>query len=332
MPPGGLPPAVRGAPVTAGRPIRVGSRGSPLALIQDDEVISRIRTRHPGLEFEVVAVRTSGDANQTAPLAGMGLGVFVSAIEERLLSGELDMAVHSLKDVPTRLPEGLTLGAIVRRRDARDVLVNRWNCPLEELPEGARIGTSSPRRAAQLRRYAPQVEVVPIRGNVETRLRKAAGEEADGAVLAAAGLLRMGMEDRVADYLSTQRFVPPPGQGALAVEVRSDDRRMLEILGCVEHPATRFEVTAERAFLETLGGGCSMPVGAYARSMAHELLLTVFLGSPDGSRTFTAKVDGLRHDPRQLASDAYLAVAERGGADLLQGARQPQGPPATENL
>ena len=247
---------VQGSAMTLNRPIRVGSRGSPLALIQDEEALSQLRARHPGLEFEVVVVRTSGDANQTAPLAGMGLGVFVSQIEERLLSGDLDMAIHSLKDLPTKLPEGLTLGAILQRRDPRDVLVNRWNCRMSELPEGARIGTSSPRRAAQLRRYAPGVRVVPIRGNVETRLRKAEGEEADGAVLAAAGLVRLGMEGRVSDYLSAQRFVPPPGQGALAVEVREDDRRMLELLECIEHPATRFEVTAERAFLETLGGGC----------------------------------------------------------------------------
>ena len=318
--------------MTARRPIRVGSRGSPLALIQDDEAIAQLKAHHPGLEFEVVVVRTSGDANQTSPLAGMGLGVFVGELEQRLLSGDLDMAVHSLKDMPTKLPDGLALGAILERRDPRDALVNRWHCPVDQLPQGARIGTSSPRRAAQLRRYAPNVDVVPIRGNVETRLRKAEGEEADGAVLAAAGLARLGMEDRVADYLSPQRFVPPPGQGALAVEVREDDRRMLEMLESIEHPATRFEVTAERAFLETLGGGCSIPVGAYARCMGHELLMTVFLSNTEGSRVFRAKVDGLKHDPRQLASDAYLAVAERGGADLLEGARQPQGPPATENL
>ena len=318
--------------MTVDHPIRVGSRGSPLALIQDDEALSQIKAHHPDLEFEVVIVRTSGDANQTSPLAGMGLGVFVSQIEERLLSGDLDIAIHSLKDLPTKLPDGLTLGAVLERRDPRDVLVNRWNCSLSDLPDGARIGTSSPRRAAQLRRYAPGVEVVPIRGNVETRLRKAEGGEADGAVLAAAGLARLQMESRVADYLSPQRFVPPPGQGALAVEVRNDDQRMIEILKCIEHPATRFEVTAERAFLETLGGGCSLPVGAYARTMGHELLMTVFLSNPEASRVFTAKVDGLKHDPRQLAGDAYLAVAERGGADLLEGARQPQGPPATENL
>ena len=318
--------------MTVDHPIRVGSRGSPLALIQDDEALSQIKAHHPDLEFEVVIVRTSGDANQTSPLAGMGLGVFVSQIEERLLSGDLDIAIHSLKDLPTKLPDGLTLGAVLERRDPRDVLVNRWNCSLSDLPDGARIGTSSPRRAAQLRRYAPGVEVVPIRGNVETRLRKAEGGEADGAVLAAAGLARLQMEGRVAEYLSPQRFVPPPGQGALAVEVRNDDQRMIEILKCIEHPATRFEVTAERAFLETLGGGCSLPVGAYARTMGHELLMTVFLSNPEASRVFTAKVDGLKHDPRQLAGDAYLAVAERGGADLLEGARQPQGPPATENL
>ena len=318
--------------MTLDHPIRVGSRGSPLELIQDDEAIAQLKAHHPGLEFEVVVVRTSGDANQTDPLAGMGLGVFVGELEQRLLSGDLDMAVHSLKDLPTRLPDGLTLGAILERKDPRDVLVNRWNCPPEELPVGARIGTSSPRRAAQIHRYVPNVEVVPIRGNVETRLRKAEGDEADGAVLAAAGLARLGMEDRVAAYLSPQRFVPPPGQGALAVEVRADDRRMLDILEAIEHPATRFEVTAERAFLETLGGGCSIPVGAYARCMGHELLMTVFLSNPEGSRVFTAKIDGLKHDPLQLAGDAYLAVAERGGADLLQDARQPQGPPATENL
>ncbi len=318
--------------MTLNRPIRVGSRGSPLALIQDEEALSQLRVRHPDLEFEVVVVRTSGDANQTASLAGMGLGVFVSQIEERLLSGDLDMAIHSLKDLPTILPDGLALGAILQRRDPRDALVNRWNCRVPDLPQGARIGTSSPRRAAQLHRYAPGVEVVPIRGNVETRLRKAEGDEADGAVLAAAGLARLGMQDRVAEYLSPQRFVPPPGQGALAVEVREDDRRMREILECVEHPATRFEVTAERAFLETLGGGCALPVGAYARTMGHELLMTVYLSNAEGTRTFTAKVDGLKHDPKQLAGDAYLAVAERGGADLLEGARQPQGPPATENL
>ena len=305
--------------MTANRPIRVGSRGSPLALIQDDEVISRLKAIHPGLEFEVVSVRTRGDANPSAPLAGMGLGVFVRELEERLRAGDLDLAVHSLKDMPTALGDGLALGAVLPRQDPRDALVNRWGLPLRELPAGARIGTSSPRRAAQLRRYAPDIVVVPIRGNVETRLRKAAGDEADGAILSAAGLRRLGLEGQVAEYLSPQRFVPPPGQGALAVEVRADDSRMLELLAPAEDANTRYETAAERAFLETLGGGCQNPVGAYARTIEQEMLLTVFLSNPDASRYFTAKVEGLKHDPRQLASDAYLAVVERGGGDLARG-------------
>jgi hydroxymethylbilane synthase len=309
---------------TNGKKIRVGSRGSALALAQDEEVIAPLRRHHPDLEFEVVTVRTSGDANQSAPLAGMGLGVFVKELEQKLLNGDLDMAVHSLKDMPTRLPEGLMLGAILPRKDARDVLVNRWNCPLDELPEGARIGTSSPRRTAQLMKNAPQVLVVPIRGNVETRLRKAQGEEADGVVLAAAGLIRLGLTDSVAEYLSPQRFVPPPGQGVLAVEIRADDQRMQKILKPIEDAATRYETTAERAFLELIGGGCQLPVGAYAKCMGEELLIRIFMSSEDGSKSFTAKIEGLKHDPLQLATDAYLAVVERGGHELVKAVRPQQ--------
>ena len=177
-------------------------------MAQDEEVIAPLRAAYPNIDFEVVAVHTKGDADQKTPLTDMGLGIFVKELEQKLLNGELDMAVHSLKDMPTKLPEGLILGAMLPRKDARDVLVNRWNCALDKLPEGARIGTSSPRRTAQLMRNAPQVTVVPIRGNVETRLRKSQGEETDGAVLAAAGLIRLGLADKVAEYLSPRRFVP----------------------------------------------------------------------------------------------------------------------------
>lgn len=301
--------------------VTIGSRGSRLALLQDEEVLSELRPRHPDVDFQVVTVRTRGDVNAAAPLTGMGVGIFVKEIERELLEGRLDMAVHSLKDLPTKLPEGLALGAVLRRQDPRDVLVNRWHCPLDQLPQGARIGTSSPRRQAQLKRLCPQAVAVPIRGNVETRVRKALGEECDGAILAAAGLIRLGLADHVAEYLSPQQFVPPPGQGALAVEVRADDERMLELLRPIEHPETRFAVTTERAFLEKLGGGCQLPVGAYARSEGELLLVTVFLSSPDGRKTFRAKLEGLTHDPLQLASDAYLALVERGGGELLEADR-----------
>ena len=306
------------------RAIKVGSRGSALALIQDDVVIGYLKANSPDLEFEIDTVRTRGDADRTSPLVGMGLGIFVKELEQELLDGKLDIAVHSLKDMPTKLTDGLVLGAVLSREDPRDVLVNRFGCSLEELPKGSKIGTSSPRRAAQLKKYAPQVEVVPIRGNVETRLRKAQGEEADGVILAAAGMIRLGLHDQVTEYLSPQRFVPPPGQGILAVEARADDYRMLELLAAIDDPNARYESTAERAFLEKIGGGCSLPVGAYARCMEDNMLLTIFMSTEDGGKSFTAKIEGMKRDPLQLASDAYLALVERGGADLVAAARAAQ--------
>ncbi|MDE2780044.1 MAG: hydroxymethylbilane synthase [Chloroflexota bacterium] len=302
--------------------VRVGTRASALARLQTDIVLEQLRPLHPDLEFQVVTVTTHGDANATAPLAGMGLGVFVKEIEQQLLSGQLDMAVHSLKDMPTLLPEGLTLASLLPREDPRDVLVNVYGCPLEQLPQGTRVGTSSPRRQSQLLKRRPDLEVVPIRGNVETRLRKAGGEECEGAVLAAAGLLRLGLGDRITEYLSPQSFVPPPGQGILAVETRAGDDRMVGILKTIDHASTRYAATAERAFLERLGGGCQVPVGAYAQSDGDLMNLTVFLGMPDGSQSFQAKVRGLTRSPHQLAADAHLALVERGGGRLLEDAER----------
>ena len=296
----------------------MGSRGSDLALRQNEEVLEPLRPLCPDVEFQIVTVRTRGDVNSEAPLAGMGLGIFVSEIELQLLQGELDMAVHSLKDMPTKLPEGLALGAVLRRKDPRDVLVNRWHCPMADLPDGARIGTSSPRRQALLKSLCPRATVLPIRGNVETRLQKAMGDDYDGAILAAAGLIRLELSEHVAEYLSPQRFVPPPGQGVLAVEIRADDDSMQDVVRSIEDTPTRLAATAERAFLEKLGSGCQMAVGAYARAEGEILFMTIFISSPDGQKSFRAKIDGLNMDPLQLASDAYLAVVERGGGPLLE--------------
>lgn len=301
--------------------LRVGTRGSSLALRQTEEVLERLQSSNPGLTFETSIVRTQGDANATAPLAGMGLGVFVKEIEQQLLSGQIDLAVHSLKDMPTQLPEGLSIGAVLERADPRDVQVNRWGVPLSELPDGARIGTSSPRRVAQLKHYCPQVEVVPIRGNVETRLSKAQGTECDGAILAAAGLDRLGLTDRITEYLPPEQFVPPPGQGVLAVEVRSEDQHIAEVLQPIEHHATRQAITAERAFLEALGGGCQVPVGAYASTDAGVLKLTVFIGSPAGEDVFIDTLEGPVDDPAEVAQRAYNALLERGAVQLLEAAR-----------
>jgi hydroxymethylbilane synthase len=251
----------------------------------------------------------------------MGLGVFVKEIEQQLLAGRLDLAVHSLKDLPTKLPQGLNIGAVLKRQDPRDVLVNKWGCLVSELPEGARIGTSSPRRVAQLKNCCPKVNVLSIRGNVETRLRKAQGDEYDGAVLAAAGIIRLGLTGEITEYLSPQQFVPPPGQGALAIEVRADDTRMIELLHPAEHAPTRAAITAERSFLEALGGGCQVPVGAYAHCDGDTLLITVFLGSTDGSQVFRANLQSSIHQPQQLAREAYQALVKQGAGRLLAAAK-----------
>ncbi len=305
--------------------VRVGTRGSRLALIQTDLTLAALREAHPGLQFEIVTVTTQGDANQAAPLAGMGLGVFVKEIERRLEIGDIDMAVHSLKDMPTVLPDGMTIGAVLERADPRDVLVSHLGTVLDELPPGTRVGTSSPRRAAQIAEKRPDLAIVPIRGNVDTRLRKAAGEECDGTILAAAGLIRMGLGSVITEYLAPQDFVPPPGQGAMAVEIRADDSWLSEIMSSIDHDITNAAVSAERAFLEELGGGCQVPVGAYAsvNGSSDSLLLNAFIGAPDGSRSFRATAQGPIQSPADAARAAWESLRDQGAAALLTGWRMP---------
>ena len=302
----------------SGVTVRVGTRGSRLALIQTELTLAVLHEAHPDVRFEVVTVTTQGDANQTAPLAGMGLGVFVKEIERRLETGEIDMAVHSLKDMPTVLPPGKALGAVLERADPRDALVSHLGKTLDDFPAGAKIGTSSPRRQAQIAERRPDLEIVPIRGNVDTRLRKAAGEECDGTVIAVAGLDRMGMSEVITEYLSPEEFVPPPGQGAMAVEIRADDERTAELVASADHAPTTAAVTAERSFLEALGGGCQVPVGAYAEfDGGDSLRLTVFMAAPDGSTTYRVTVTGASSDPVGLAAAGWEVMREQGAAGLL---------------
>ncbi len=299
------------------KPVVVGTRGSRLALIQTDEVVRQLRGGNPQAEVEVRVIRTGGDRSSEAPISSLGLGVFVKEIEEALLRGEIDMAVHSLKDLPSVLPEGLTLGALCRRADPRDVLVNRWDLPLAQLPPGARIGTSSPRRAALVLSQRPDLEVKSIRGNVDTRLKKAKGPDYDGAVLAAAGLQRLGLEAAVTEYLDTEQFVPAPGQGALAVEVRRDDEQVSALVGAVDHLPTRLAVTAERAFLERLGSGCQVPAAAYAQVDGDALTLHAVLASPDGRSLFRAKALGRASNPHEAAAEALRRLIDMGASSLL---------------
>lgn len=295
-----------------------------MALIQTELTLAVLRSAHPEVDFEVITVTTQGDANQTAPLAGMGLGVFVKEIERRLETGEIDMAVHSLKDMPTVLPEGMTLGAVLERADPRDALVSHRGVTLDAIPAGTKIGTSSPRRQAQIAARRPDLEIVPIRGNVDTRLRKAAGEECDATVIAVAGLDRMGMADVITEYLSPEEFVPPPGQGAMAVEIRADDSRTAEVVASADHTPTTAAITAERSFLEALGGGCQVPVGAYAAMCDDDVLrLAVFMASADGSAVYRAGVDGAAAEPIALAGKAWDQLRVKGASALLAGQSGP---------
>ncbi|MFC1987536.1 hydroxymethylbilane synthase [Chloroflexota bacterium] len=244
------------------RKIIVGTRGSKLALIQAESVVARIREIAPYLEITISKIVTKGDSNRHIQLDRMdSIGIFVKEMEEALLGGQIDLAVHSLKDMPTQIPEGLYLVAVIERLDFRDVLVSR-GAKLSELAPGSRIGTGSLRRAVQLGACCPDLEVCSIRGNVDTRLRKVAEGEFDGVITAAAAMKRLGWQERISEYLPLEHFLPAVGQGALAVEARLDDKEVAELLAPLNHRPTWQSITAERAFLEALGGGCRAPIAA----------------------------------------------------------------------
>ena len=304
--------------MTTLKQIKVGTRGSPLSLRQTEEMLGVLRRLSGDMEFAVTTIRTKGDRNGEAPLVSLGLGIFASEIEEALLQGQIDLAVHSLKDLPSELPEGLTLAAVGERADPRDVLADRWGLPLNELPSGARIGTSSPRRVALLRNLRRDIQVVPIRGNVETRLRKAQGEECDGVVLAAAGLIRLEREGEIAQYLPPETFVPAVGQGALAVEVRTGDARMMEMVARADHHPTRVAVTAERSFLRAMGGGCKVPITAYGRLEGDRLHLRGMAGTEDGAHMFRAQITFDPKDPEEAGRALAQALLDSGASKIIR--------------
>ena len=299
--------------------IRIATRGSLLARTQSGHVADAIR-ESSGREVELVHVRTHGDADRTTPLASFGgVGVFVTAVREAVLRGDADVAVHSLKDLPTQPAEGLEIAAIPARQDPRDVLVARDGLTLETLPQGARVGTGSPRRAAQLLALRPDLDVVDLRGNVDTRVRAVTDGDLDAVVLARAGLARLDRLDVVSQEIGVDLMLPAPAQGALAVECRYDDVVVLEALRRLDDAPTRAAVTAERALLAELEAGCSAPVGAYATvtvsGPGEELLvhLTGTVVSLDGRTQVRNSVTGSAGDAevvgRQLARDLLAAGA-----------------------
>jgi hydroxymethylbilane synthase len=300
------------------RLIRLGSRGSMLAIAQSTWVQQQLMRHHRDLEVEFTVIKTSGDRFIDRPIANVGgKGVFTKEIEEALLANQIDIAVHSMKDLPTELAPGLTIAAVPEREDARDVLVTRNHCALGELPSGARIGTSSLRRRAQLLYRRKDLHVTPIRGNVDTRLKKLDSAEVDALIMAAAGLKRIGREERIGEYLPDAICVSAVAQGALAIETREEDVFTRELLRLLHDSRTFAEVSAERALLARLGGGCQVPIGARARVVDEELSLIGVVTSPDGSGLCRGEISG----PARLAVDLGQRLADQlinqGAAQLI---------------
>ncbi|MGE5620332.1 MAG: hydroxymethylbilane synthase [Sphingomonadaceae bacterium] len=300
------------------RELVVGSRGSALAMRQAQWIVDRLRADMPDLRLRIETIRTEGDVKTGAPLWQIGgRGLFVREIERALLAGEIDLAVHSMKDLPSTMEEGLVVAAVPEREDPRDVCVSRHGLSLSALPVKARVGTSSSRRRAQLLAYRPDFEIVPLRGNVDTRLRKAEGEDLDAVVLAAAGLKRLGYQDRIVEYLPTTLCLPAPGQGALALQVRSEDWDVIHLLASLDHPPSRLATEAERAFLRTMGGGCQLPLACLCYLEDGKLRMDGLAASHDGATVLRTRASGDPRDPIALGESVAGELLSRGAADLL---------------
>ncbi|MEA2657517.1 MAG: hydroxymethylbilane synthase [Candidatus Binatota bacterium] len=300
------------------RRIRLGSRGSMLAVAQSTWVQQQLMRHHADLEVEFMVIKTSGDRFIDRPIASIGgKGVFTKEIEEALLANQIDIAVHSMKDLPTELAPGLTIAAVPAREDARDVLVTRNHCALGDLPAGARIGTGSLRRRAQLLYRRKDLHVTPIRGNVDTRLKKLDNAEVDALIMAAAGLKRIGREERIGEYLPDAICVSAVAQGALAIETREEDVFTRELLRLLHDSRTFAEVSAERALLARLGGGCQVPIGARARVVNEELSLIGVVTSPDGSGLCRGEISGPVRQAVDLGQRLADQLINQGAAQLI---------------
>ncbi|MBU2009087.1 MAG: hydroxymethylbilane synthase [Chloroflexi bacterium] len=299
------------------RPLVLGSRGSLLALTQTQEVLEGLQALYPRREFSIRKIETRGDILRDVPLSRIGgKGVFVKEVQEALRRGEVDMAVHSFKDLPTEPNPGITVACITRRLDPRDALVSREGLSLDGLPPGARVGTSSPRRSAQLKAFRPDLALVEMRGNMDTRLRKVASGMVETAVVAAAGLLRLGWGDRISQFIPPEICLPSVGQGALAVEMREGDAELAEMLAALDHPPTRLAITAERAFLEALGGGCHYPIAALGEMAGQRLLLQGLVASPTGERVLRDKAEG--ENPEATGRALAQKLLEQGAGEILK--------------
>jgi hydroxymethylbilane synthase len=304
--------------MTEKKHLRIGTRGSALALWQAEWVKSHLLAGQEELVVELVVIKTTGDKILDVPLAKVGgKGLFVKEIEEALLDGRADLAVHSVKDMPAELPKGLHLAAMPPREDPRDALISKNGAGLDKLPQGARVGTSSLRRAAQLLHLRPDLRIETLRGNVDTRLRKLESEGLDAVVLAAAGLKRMELNQVISEYLEPERVLPAVGQGALGIETRTDDGFTNEMVESLVHQETVTTVRAERAFLKRLEGGCQVPIGAYATLEGETLNLTGMVADLTGVRLIRKEMRGDARQPEVVGERLAEVVLESGGGEIL---------------
>jgi hydroxymethylbilane synthase len=317
--------------------LRIATRKSQLALWQAEHVSALLRAAHPGLEIELVPLLTQGDRIQDRTLAAIGgKGLFIKELEVALQDSRADIAVHSMKDVPAEIPHGLIIGAVLRRADPRDALVTTSGITrLEDLPRSAVVGTSSPRRQAQIRALRPDLNIESLRGNVDTRLRKldagqasgvmqegsstaTGGRRMDAIVLACAGLIRLGLESRITARLDPKVCMPAVTQGVIGIECRQSDSRTVEFLRALEDPATRKVMDAERAFAARLGGSCQSPIAAYAELDADQITLRGLVAEPDGSRLLTDNLYGSAEDPAALGRQLAERILAAGAGPLLE--------------
>lgn len=304
------------------RSLVIGSRGSKLALWQAEQAKARLLTLNPEIDIRVEIIKTTGDV-KTDPLSVIGgKGVFTKELEDALLDGRIDLAVHSLKDLPTVLPDGLTISAICQRDDPRDALVVRDDLKARggsilNLPENAVVGTSSQRRVAQLKSLRGDVVVKDVRGNVDTRLRKLDEGQYDALILASAGLRRLELDHRIDAAISTEEMVPAVGQGAIAIETRADDEFTIEITGALDHHETRLCCLAERAFLRSLGGGCQFPIAGHAIIENDQLRLDGLVATPDGAKILRDQLSGPQVNTDEIGSSLAALLIERGANSLL---------------
>lgn len=299
------------------RKLIVGSRGSKLAVIQTKSVVAKIREANPDLEVSIIKIVTKGDRNRHTQLDRMaGIGVFVKELEEALLDGRIDVAVHSLKDVPTDIPQELCLRAVTERLDPRDVLVSRTG-RLDDILPGSKIGTGSLRRTVQLARYRPDLEACSIRGNIDTRLRKVFSGEVDGVILAAAAILRLEWEDKITEYLPMESFLPAVGQGALVVEARLDDEEVAGLVSPINNVPTWQSITAERTFLSALGGGCRAPIAALGTVGNTTLKLKGMVADVNGKKILYDSEEGSTTLPEEIGARLAQKMLSMGASKFI---------------